>query len=340
MRVKAKQGRALLCDSLGDYEVTVPLSSFYVDTVREYRRIRNLVDVDCDWHWVRKDEIHVLGPEGIGDLHWLFLKLEDLKRGSGAKRLVLHRYTPAANHRSDHFILMNPTVDEFLSDGLNIRDIVPYCGYLIDSFGYDYVIDPSVALEAKLELNIDFMPEVKINYNYTMRWPEPAKLSKRTPVLYIGDTYQEYMWHGKWVDADWATVAMALEQKFGVPPLVLGSTKDKTKVLCVERWLSSPYSLNSLVGQTSLEVALSYIRQAPLVVGTICGLTILSAALGVKTIALWPDQNSFTSLPETMWRSWLPSNTELTYCPRGFSTSVENIVSLMGKGMDEILRIG
>lgn len=294
-----------------------------------------------EWKWIRKDEIRVWVPDGIGDLHWVFPKLRGLKTGCGAKRLILFKQNPGEDRdyfrragRADEFVAMNPIVDECRPSLGSIG--LPKCGYLVDCLGYDYLLDPTKPMERGVEYR-DWLPEVPTQMDYQMAWPEPLQLKRRLPVVYFGDRYAEITWHGHWHDEVWARLTREMKKHFGVQPVAVGLKSDAEKAQGVAR---AGGDFRNMVGKTTLREVLALVRQAPLVVGSVSGLTIVSASLGVRTIILWPDERSLQPLPATYMRTWAPPHLERSYVARGYSTSVESICSLVRREPDEVLRGG
>ncbi|MDY6834830.1 MAG: hypothetical protein SVY53_08560 [Chloroflexota bacterium] len=289
-----------------------------------------------EWEFLQRDVLRIrMIPDGIGDLHWLFMKLSDLKSRCNASKIIL--YTTSLNDKQDYynknnrigeFIAMCPLIDETYK----VRDEVrtPACGYMIDVLGYDYIFDPLKIMMSSGNYR-EWIHDVKTEYMYSFKEPDTTLAKLRScPVLYFGDRHAEVSWSGDWTDDDWATVTKRLFEMFKTAPVSLGMGHDVVKDKSV---VCHGGIQISLVGSTTLAEALAQIRRAPLVVGGPSGLTIYSASRGIPTIILWPDDSSLHPLPIDHRYSW--SSYGLPYVATTYSTTPDKLMQLVAKLLEE-----
>lgn len=312
-----------------EVQISHPVKEMVIKA-RDWGMYSTLANRNTTFGLVKKEELRVWTPDGIGDLHWVFLKLGALKKACGAKKLILYKHKVSKDkdyfvrtHRAKDFVEMNPVVDELVE----VEEHVPVLeeGFVLSEEPYDYAIDPTLFLNIHESIE-DWLPDLAIDWNYLQSWDViTASIGHYniTPIVYFGDRYAELTWAGSWSDGDWAEIVNEIFKIFGIPPCVLGLTSDSAKAKGVE---AMGGTFVDLIGQTNLEQCIWKLRKAPLVVGSISGLTILSAAIGVPTIAFWPDEKSLQPLPAVMRTNWLPKDqVNRTYFPLPYSTHVDKV---------------
>lgn len=330
MKVEPVDGKAVLRRVSGNLveEASFPLKTLNIEPSEYQNLSRFCKPLNQPWQPICKEKLHIRVEDGIGDLHWVFLKLQTIRDLCGAREVILHKqripvkrdyYRRSA--RADDYVNMNPTVTELVE----ARDIinVPPCGYMLDTLGYDYILSPNVVMERNDQF-ADWIPSVPANFNYKMNLPDPA--SEKRPVVYFGCRYAEVTWAGDWHDKHWAALTKAIAEKYG-EPIALGLGNDKEKAEGVK---NAGGVFENRIGQTTLSEAFSLLLGASIVVGAISGLTIVSAANSVPTVAFWPDAKSLQVLPTKMRGTWaLPGSVGATYFPLGYSSPVDQVEKLI-----------
>lgn len=330
MKVEPVDGKAVLRRVSGDLveEATLPLKSLDIEPTQYSKLSRFCKSLSQPWRPLKRERLHIRVEDGIGDLHWVFLKLQTVRDLCGAREVILHKQRIpkkrdyyGRSERADDFVTMNPTVTELVE----ARDIigVPPCGYMIDTLDYDYILNPNVVMERNGAFS-DWMPTVPANYTYKMNWPPPDEHAR--PVVYFGDRHAEVTWGGDWHDAHWAALTKAIADKYG-EPIAVGLGNDKEKATGVK---NAGGVFEDLVGETTLKEVFSLLLGAKIVVGSISGLTIVSAANLVPTVAFWPDTKSLQELPRKMRGTWMPPGaTGDSYFPFGYSSSVDQVAAFI-----------
>lgn len=316
---KSPSGRALT--------LSQKVSELQINSV-EWSLYQNLAKRDKVFRLIEKDILRVWVPDGIGDLHWIFLKLESLKAMCGASKLIVVKRDISRSQdcfgRKDRvlpFLEMNPVIDDV--ELTSAQPLIFKEGFLIEDMGFDYVLDPNPFLLTGSRIE-KWIPKLEMDWDYLKSFPifDDEKVTG-PPVLYFGDRFAEVTWGGNWTDKHWAEVLDCVGGESGQTPLVVGLEADREKAASVER---AGGSFVNLVGATSFEKCFQLVLSSKLVVGSISGITILSAAAGVPTIALWPDESSLQSLPREMMSSWIrEGSVGETYFPFGYSSSPELI---------------
>lgn len=329
MRIFPRDCNLVFQGQIADRTITLSqrVSELQIKSV-DWPLYQNLAQRDRIFRLVKKDVLRVWVPDGIGDLHWVFLKLGSLKKLCGASRLVVVKrdLTDSQDYlqRKDRvlpFLEMNPIVDAV--ELTSKQPCVFEEGFLIEDMGFDYVLDPNPFLLTGSRIE-KWLPELEIDWEYLKSFPvyDKAKALTGPPIVYFGDRYAEVTWGGRWTDGNWTEIVNCAAEVCGQTPEVVGLKSDLIKADGVAR---AGAFFENLVGQTDFTKCFCKIMASKLVLGSISGLTILSAALGVPTIALWPDESSLQSLPRKMMSSWVREDMSATYFPFGYSSSPELI---------------
>lgn len=325
-------------DGMG-IEISKPIREMNIQAV-DWPQYASLADRDVSFKLIEKEELRIWTPDGIGDLHWVFLKLGALKKACGAKKLTICKHSVpkardyfARSHRSRSFVEMNPIVDVLEE----VEESIPVLeeGFILNEGPYDYVLDPTLFLHRCQSIE-QWMPSLPIDWNYfkTLKvwdlevWDVAVDQTPKYPIVYFGDRYAEVTWAGTWSDSDWAEITNDICQVYGIP-CALGLNSDMSKAKGVE---AIGAMFTNKVGLTNLWDCILMLRDASIVVGSISGLTILSAAMGVPTIALWPDERSLISLPPIMRANWLPKDkVNRTYFPLPYSVHPDKVKEAVRK---------
>jgi len=245
------------------------------------------------------DTLNLDVRDGIGDLHWVFLKLGAILSACRATRARL-RYAAVSGRpagRAREFAMMHPDVVAYEAGA---EEICTGPDGIVEGESFHYALDPNVVLLKGGRIE-DWLPDLKVDYNYPLGLPTPKPHDNI--VFYFGDKLAEQFWAGPWTSKEWAMLVKGCRLK-GYNCLAVGLECDEEKAKEVE---SEGGVFRNLIGRTSFSQCMALLLGARLVIGSISGVTILAAARGANVLALWPGPGSVAPLPERMRTSWLPS---------------------------------
>lgn len=301
VRVKLKDGKGslTLIDEKGESGILTEGKSVLVSD-EVYERVRNFcVAVVSEWRVLRKQFLKVWVPDGIGDIHWCFLKLGSLVKSCGAEGvdLYIRDLSPSRPRRAEEFVRMNPLIRSV--SFVNKLFYLPQEGVLVEEEGYDYVLDPTDLLVAGQEID-SWMPSLETDFEYPLNYKKPVSFYPDRVVLCFGNESLERAWGSGWNVTDWAFLVRVLSKKFSVWAVGLDCDLVYSK-----RVAEAGCVFVSRVGDTSLKEALDLITTSKLFVGSISGLPVVSTFLRHPTVAIWPGPSAVNPLPSQMRFSWV-----------------------------------
>lgn len=262
--------------------------------------------------------LNILTRDGIGDIHWVFLKLGILKKTAGAEKLVLHlSRVKGRPDRALDFVLMNPVVDE--AAYVNITPNWSKGGVLAGEYGYDYVLSANTVLETGGKIE-DWFPNLAVDYNYPMKLPVTSPLDY--VVIYPGDHTASENWAGKWGIKEWADLINHVASFANVA--VAGLECDKG---FVDKIFKMGVDAKNLVGKTTWDEVYRLVMGSALTIGSVSGLTIFTAARGANTIVLWPGGHSKLKLPVSMRTAWIKDAPN--YFPVGYDLHLNEVIEIV-----------
>lgn len=281
------------------------------------------------WEIIHKPILKIWTTDGIGDIHWVMLKLGAIKKASGAEQIYLtvRDISPARPLRAKSYLSLCPLVDRVTYKKTNFS--TPPWGFTANVDGYDYLIDATRPLERGMHIE-DWMPEMKTDYMYPMESVAPME-PKNIAVLTMGDDDAVRNWHGNFGDKEWANLIEWLGRRMKV--VVVGKWKDKAVVERVKEVSITKFV--DLTEKTSFTQLMSLMLGARIVIGSISGTLIVAAGrLGAKVVSLWPGSNAAIKLPEAMRDSWIPHGINPNYRALGFDEPLENIKRVVSEVAD------
>lgn len=289
---------------------------------RDWSRLRHFcVVVDTGFKPLQQDEIRVITPDGIGDLHWVFLKLGALKKASKARTLKLFlRRINARPDRCMPFAEMNPIVDEVTYVNEDIRWPALGIEVLNGEEVYDYKLNPNVILERGESIET-WIPELPAEYDYKLDF-QPGSRYDDLAVVYPGDSKAERIWADRWGSAQWAAM-IAHMKDFAKRIVIVGMECDRQKV---DDIMSLGVPAQNLVGKTTWEQALQLVCRARVSVCSVSGLPIVGAFQGANTVVFWPGIDAPQALPVAMRTSWIKDKPG--YTPVGYDVQLAEAVTI------------
>lgn len=320
MKVTLKKGHLTVTVPLPTRKLLMSYGKPYYITPQEWPYVKKycIFVKEGPIQLIKKSTLNVYVPDGIGDIHWIFMKLNGLKRACKAKRvnLFIRDITPARPHRALEFVGMNPAVNnaEYTKEVID----VPPDGFMVDHKGYDYVLNANGVLETGDRLE-NWLPDIPIEYDYPLNLRPPKKSD--AAFAYFGAKDVEEVWAGTWTSASWAKVVSAVSRRARV--VALGLDCDRGKAVEVA---SADADFKDLISKTTFEQALALVMGGKVLFGSVSGLTMVAASKGARTVILWPDGKSKQSLPNEMRTSWIDVRNRPNYKHIGYSASVRDVM--------------
>lgn len=242
--------------------------------------------------------LRILVPPGIGDIHWIALKLRaflDREKAAAEVWVLDHDRRPrglsfvrrlpfvraAGYYRpslSEVEMLQDPRFQSCYYTGE--KDLIP------GLFGFDFFL----CFNGSLRTGKDFdaiLPDCGYEWDYpVMEEKKDTAILKRVPERYVLFGLSDFTIFGQWVQVIGIDKLRALLQEIparfpGRVPVLTGASWDLT----LNRQLSD-VALD-LTGQTSLGELLALIRRADAFVGFAGGNGIVATHLGCPTLMIW-----------------------------------------------------
>src|SRR5438309_884782 len=241
-------------------------------------------------------DVIIRGPTGLGDVHWILLKMRSLRALEEPCRLTLAipgNGDPQLIFRSKGFLDMLPFIDE---SKLEIGPPV-----IVDSWCddvrypiYQWIANGYVERGLRIE---DWQPHLPIDYDYPVVIPEDAQawartikdqVNSRLVCLYASSrAWNHSVTAGKaWGVQDWADLVGILAAA-GIKPVLVGKHWDQDYSGLLLQTIKAPYL--DLTGHTSEAQVLALFKEAGAVIGMCAGITILAVHLRVPSIVFWPE---------------------------------------------------
>ena len=239
----------------------------------------------------------VLVYPGIGDIHWVLLKLEDFA--------LKNKFTPEVyiwdfdgRPRSLEFLELIPFIEVggYWHSPANVRVATPVEPMQENVYGFDYYFCFNHALENGKDIVNDILPEYDCNFNYEIiKTDREKELTEEYNKKYGKFFLTFFSNHGmfqRWVKSFCAKqgyrICKDAMHVLGAKPILTGCHWDmdfSKRVKCHD----TREELIDLVGQTDLIQFLALLRSEACAgfVGFCGGNTIISTHFGVKTAMLW-----------------------------------------------------
>lgn len=313
VRVKLKGNGSLTLKGEDGQSVILTGKNSVVVSDASYERVQDYCEeVSSEWKVLRKEFLRIWVPDGIGDIHWVFLKLQSLVEKCGAKGvdLYIRDLSPVRPRRSEEFVKMNPLIRNvfFIRKLLDL----PVEGVLVEESGFDYVLDPTHWLVSGKEIT-GWIPSLKTNFEYPFNYKRPDSIYPDRVVLSFGNESSEKVWGSDWNVSDWAYLVRVLSKKFSIWVVGLGCDQSYSRKVA-----EAGCVFISRVGETTLKEALDLITTSRLFVASVSGLPIVSAFLNHPTVSIWPGASADQPLPSKMRFSWVGKR------PNYYATSFED----------------
>ena len=239
-------------------------------------------------------DVRVWGPTGLGDMHWVLLKLGALKESESpcTLRLTIPGFgDPKMIFRAAGFLKLLPMLDSYDTE---VTDAVQ-----VDEGAKD-VTKPHYRLIANGHIErghrIDnWYPHLKADYHYQVDIPERDMLhaqrqrehtGRKLILLYASNEQWNYNITGNkaWTSKDWVALIATLNE-LDIYPVLIGKAWDRDFANRI-----SAGTFVDLIGKTSEGQLLALFKISDAVVGLCSGATILSVHIGAKSLVFWPER--------------------------------------------------
>ena len=239
---------------------------------------------------------------GIGDIHWLALKMESFIEKNGFDHPLIYSWNIDNRPRSLDFIKRLP----FITPGdywneikftsmrrvFNSLYIDGGMDFVKDFHGFDYFLSVNGSLRQGWDID-HILPDYETNWEYPLLQTEAEKVfgrdfrsGGRYILLSFSDNGMFDYWVRKWPAEKISKFITELSALLPSHRLILtGGTWDER----LNDKLDVPESVENLTGKTNFDQLMGLIRHADGFVGWPGGNTILSTHLRVKTMILWTD---------------------------------------------------
>ncbi len=264
----------------------------------------------------RELDVTVRGPTGLGDVHWILLKMGALKAAEAPCKLTLAipgNGDPQMIMRAKGFLDLVPFIDETKMEA-GAPVIIDAGADDVSLPSYTWIANGHLERGSRIEDWNEYLP---VDYHYPVdipaaatRWAKQIQNHVKGPlVLYYGSSkaWNHAVTAGKgWTIADWAALTAELEQA-GIMPVLIGKHWDSDYSAEFNEKCDAPFL--DLTGNTTEAQALALMQEADAVIGMCSGLTILGVHLRTPSIVFWPEVgaglNSLMEFNREFARDWV-----------------------------------
>jgi hypothetical protein len=297
----------------------MPGSNYHIDTTVSPKRLDAAVDDLLSRAPLPRKCASVAIPPGIGDMHWIALKLDSFKKKNEIDHLTVVAHQDAGHQNSLSYL-----------QSLSFVDAVEDRGYLScwkfgaprhelrtirkSLCGCDYVIEFNSDLEDGKRLE-DILPEYEVDWNMPISiseedvsWAESIT-DGIPPVLFYGSSNSMNRAWAKqtWNSGDWAILARLVFEDTGHKPFMIGQTWDADFSKEIQKHPDGDY-IRFIVGKTSLGQVFALLKSCAATVAFASGLPIMSTHFRRPTVMLWPERGVTPDahFDKPFQTSWVP----------------------------------
>lgn len=225
-------------------------------------------------------DLRIAVPSGVGDVYWVLAKLQALraKYQPSSVRLCVQKTKLTRAVEWQHMVsFVDQTVElHFRPDrhalGLGLGGRIP---------GAHLVAWPNAVIDRGGHLD-EWLPELgPADFSFPVATTPPA--GPVGAVVYVSSSGVNERWCPNLGPDYWAELIDALGEVTGAPPVIVGREWDREFGDRVRR-----AGAVDLIGKTNLREVAGLIQNARVVVGVICGMTILANHFRTPCVALHP----------------------------------------------------
>lgn len=241
-------------------------------------------------------QVSIVMPGGVGDMHWVMVKLESWKKFNGIQHLDVAIFKDMRHNSARQFLEMISFVDSvsliekpahFFFDRNPLHTDPPHASLSIE---FNSCLESGQRIEA-------ILPGLDTDFDYDLTIPEKGEafaseisrsIGGHPALLYVSCDAMNTAWPSM-KPTEWAKILNGLGDITGVETCVIGSEWDRDFSEKVMRHAEKSAYIN-LIGKTDITVVLALIRQAPVIVGFPSGLPVIATKLGTPSIMFWPTR--------------------------------------------------
>lgn len=230
-------------------------------------------------------------PSGIGDTYWCLTKLAAMREHYGWSHVELC-VQKTSKPRALGWEFLVDMVDKTTEYPFRDKTVLEPPGWRPLKNQYlDAILWPNAVIDTGAPLS-SWLPDFATDQSFEVNTPP----MRPRVVLYASSRQMMRSWIPNTGVAWWTTLAEMLTREFGERPLLIGADWDRQNAESIGK-------VDTLVGQTSLAQCLGILRSAHVVIGMICGMTIMSTHFRTPTIALCADK-----FPGNFGYNWTPAD--------------------------------
>lgn len=278
------------------------------------------------------DEETIIGmPPGIGDLHWIMVKLESFKKKNNIKKIKVHMNLGHEENVNFHdcsieYLNLIPFVDTAESIGEELPFEYALAGGsgtpLFKNYGgCDYMLEFNSLLEKGVRLQ-NILPEYDTNFDYPiMEPPESERFAEavkkesggKLVLLFTASVEgNDVCAKDLWTARHWMELAQKIYDKTGCRPVLIGARWDKRYAEKIAA-LDKEKIIYDIVGKTSVAHLFALTRAANVLIGYTCGVVIMATRFRIPVVSFWPIKSKAN--PDGRFKrafiySWLPPKAE------------------------------
>ncbi len=287
------------------------------------------------------DEETIIGmPPGIGDLHWIMVKLESFKKKNKIKKIKAHMNLGHKENVNFHdcsieYLNLIPFIDTAES----VEEVLPFEYALAGGSGTplfknhggcDYMLEFNSLLEKGVKLK-DILPEYDTNFDYPIMEPPKSERFAATikkeaggkiALLFTASVEaNDVTAKDLWTPRHWMELARNIYNETNCRLVLIGSRWDKSYADRIVA-LDKEKIIFDIVGQTSVAHLFALIRAANVLIGYTCGVVIMATKYRIPVASFWwikSKANPDGRFKRAFMRSWLSPVAEGNgFMPFGF----------------------
>lgn len=241
-------------------------------------------------------------PPGMGDSYWVMTKMESFKEKNAIDHLTVIVHRDPIHYYTADYIKLLPFVDEVKGTNETLQIGQFYedkenPGYIAKNIqGVDYLIDPGAKMWLKGIHLQDILSEYETNYqlpiNLSLASREFAsaireKNKGKLVLFYTSSIGNNGNWNkDEWKYKDWMALINLIYEYSHIRPIAIGAEWDRNYINELKK-LDKNNTIQDFVGGVDIQLTLSLIKEANLVISFTCGIPIFATYFGIPAVSFW-----------------------------------------------------